>query len=111
MLDWRESRVNVRLRNAVVPLELLDERKLRLRRAAPRLTIEGKQAVLAPVAAVVRKVLVKQGERVKAGQALVVVEALEMENELRSPKDGQVVELHVQEGQAVPGNARLCAVE
>ncbi|HEX9307431.1 MAG TPA: biotin/lipoyl-containing protein [Anaeromyxobacter sp.] len=111
MLDWRDTKVNVRLRHAVVPLELLDERRLRLRRAAARLTIEGKQTVVAPVAGVVRRVLVKQGEPVKAGQALVVVEALDMENELRSPKDGRVVELHVSEGQAVLGNARLCAVE
>jgi biotin carboxyl carrier protein len=111
MLDWRDTRVNVRLRHAIVPLELLDERRLRLRRAAPRLTIEGKQVVTSRVAGVVRRVLVRAGEVVKAGQALVVVEALEMENELRSPKDGRVVELHVQEGQAVPRNARLCAVE
>ena len=93
MLDWRDTKVNVRLRHAIVPLELLDERRLRLRRAAPKLTIDGRQAVTAPVAGVVRRVLVAEGDAVKAGQALAVVEALEMENELRSPKDGRVVGL------------------
>jgi biotin carboxyl carrier protein len=36
---------------------------------------------------------------------------MKMENEMRSPRDGKVVELHVAEGQAVEGNARLVAVE
>jgi biotin carboxyl carrier protein len=48
---------------------------------------------------------------VKAGQPLVVVAALDMENEVRSPKDGTVVELTVQAGQAVAANTRLGAVE
>jgi biotin carboxyl carrier protein len=111
MLDWRDTRVNVRLRHAVVPLELLDERRLRLRRVAARLTVEGRQTVTSRVPGKVVKVLVKVGDEVKAGQALAVVEALEMENELRSPKDGRVVELHVRAGQAVAGDARLCTVE
>jgi biotin carboxyl carrier protein len=112
MLDWRDTAVNVRLRHAVVPLELLDERRLRLRRAAARkLTIEGKQAVAARVAGRIVKVLVQVGDTVRAGQPLVVVEALEMENELGSPKDGRVVAVHVRAGQAVLGNATLCEVE
>jgi biotin carboxyl carrier protein len=41
----------------------------------------------------------------------VVIEAMKMENELKSPKAGKVVELHVKEGQTVEGNAKLCAVE
>jgi biotin carboxyl carrier protein len=111
MLDWRDTKVNVRLRHAVVPLELLDERRLRLRRAASRLTIEGRQAVTSRVPGKVAKVLVKVGDRVAAGQALVVVEALEMELEMRSPKEGTVVELAVQAGQAIEGNAIICVVE
>ncbi len=111
MLDWRDTKVNVRLRHAVVPLEILDERRLRLQRVAAKLTIDGTQTVVAPVACRVAKVLARVGDEVKAGQALVVVEALEMENEMRSPKDGRLVALHVREGQAVEGNARLCTVE
>jgi biotin carboxyl carrier protein len=111
MLDWRDTKVNVRLRHAVIPLELLDEKKLRLRRAAGRFTAEGRQAVSSPMPGKVVKVLVKVGDVVRRGQALVVVEAMKMENELRSPKDGKVVELHASEGQAVEGNAKLCVVE
>jgi biotin carboxyl carrier protein len=111
MLDWRDTKVNVRLRHAVIPLEVLDERKQRLRRAASKLTIEGRQTVTARVPGKVVKLLVKVGDAVAAGQALAVVEALEMENEVPSPKGGRVVALHVQEGQAVEANASLCAIE
>jgi biotin carboxyl carrier protein len=111
MLDWRDTRVNVRLRGATVPLELLDERRLRLRRAAARLTVEGPHTLTARVAGEVLKVLVRPGETVRAGQPLAVVRALDMENEVRSPKDGRVVAVHVEEGQAVLGDAKLCTVE
>jgi biotin carboxyl carrier protein len=110
MLDWRDTKVNVRLRHATVPLELLDERRLRLRRLARR-AVEGKQVVVAPLPGKVLKVLVGLGDAVEAGQPLVVVEALDMENELRSPKDGRVVALRATDGQAVLAGARLCEVE
>jgi biotin carboxyl carrier protein len=111
MLDWRATKVNVRLRHTILPLELLDEKKLRLRRAAGRFTVEGRQAISAPMPGKIVKVLVRAGDAVKQGQGLLVIEAMKMENELRSPKDGKVIELLVTEGQAVEANAKLCAVE
>lgn len=112
MLDQRSTHVNVRIRGrSVFPIEILDEKRLRMRRAAGKFTVEGKQTVTAPMPGKIVKVLVKQGDAVAEGQGLVVVEAMKMENELRSPKAGKVVELHVKEGQAVEGNAKLCAVE
>jgi biotin carboxyl carrier protein len=101
-LDARGSRVHVRVGGGTFPIELLDER---------RLTRAGRQVVEARLPGRVVAVRVKLGDVVRAGQPLVVVEALQMENELSSPKDGRVVELHVQEGQAVEGGAALCAVE
>jgi biotin carboxyl carrier protein len=112
MLDERGStRVNVRVMDSVFPLEILDEKKLRMRRAASKLTVEGKQTLTSPMPGKVVKVLVQPGDEVKEGQGLVVVEAMKMENEMKAPKDGKVVEVHVKEGQAVEGNAKLCAVE
>jgi biotin carboxyl carrier protein len=57
------------------------------------------------------KVLVKLGDEVKEGQGLVVVEAMKMENELKSPKAGKVVELLAKEGSTVENNAKLVVVE
>jgi biotin carboxyl carrier protein len=57
------------------------------------------------------KVLVKPGDEVKARQGLVVVEAMKMENELRSPKDGRVAEVLVAEGASVEAGRLLVVVE
>jgi biotin carboxyl carrier protein len=112
MLDPRGPAVNVKIRGrSVFPIEILDEKRLRMRRAAGKFTVEGKQTVTAPMPGKIVKVLVKPGDAVTVGQPLLVIEAMKMENELKSPKDGKIVELHVKEGQPVEGNAKLCAVE
>jgi biotin carboxyl carrier protein len=57
------------------------------------------------------RVLVKQGDTVGAGQGLLVVEAMKMQNEIRSPKTGKVEKLFVAEGQAVNAGEILLCVE
>jgi biotin carboxyl carrier protein len=71
----------------------------------------GLQQVLAPMPGKVVRVLVSQGDQVKARQGLVVVEAMKMENELRSPKDGRVREVTVTEGMSVVAGRLLVVVE
>lgn len=71
----------------------------------------GTQQVLAPMPGKVVRVLVKPGDQVKARQGLVVVEAMKMENELRSPKDGRIVEVAVAEGMSVEAGRLLVVVE
>ncbi len=92
------------------PLEILDERKLRMRRASGKFTLEGPQRIDAPMPGKVTRVLVKVGDEVREGQGLVVVEAMKMENELQSPKAGRVTELHAVEGAAVESGAKLVVV-
>jgi biotin carboxyl carrier protein len=58
----------------------------------------------------IAKVLVKIGDVVAARQGLVVVEAMKMENELRSPRAGTVVEVRVVEGARVESQALLVVV-
>ncbi|OFX26167.1 MAG: acetyl-CoA carboxylase biotin carboxyl carrier protein subunit [Anaeromyxobacter sp. RBG_16_69_14] len=110
-LDRRQAEVKVHVRGNQYPLEILDERRLRMRRAAGKFTLEGKQTLTSPMPGKVVKVLARVGDAVKEGQGVVVIEAMKMENEMKSPKDGKVVELHVVEGQAVDGGARLAAIE
>ena len=108
--DARGDLVKVRVRGAVFPLEVHDERRLRLRRAPGTFTPQGPQAVTAPVAGRVARVLCRAGDRVRAGQPLVVLAALGMENELRAPRDGAVLELLAEAGQRVAADDRLCVV-
>ena len=106
----KDGRMNVLVNETVYPLEILDERKMRLRRAAGKFNLEGPQRIDAPMPGKVTRVLVKVGDEVQEGQGLVVVEAMKMENELKTPKAGKVTELHAVEGAAVESGAKLAVV-
>jgi biotin carboxyl carrier protein len=57
------------------------------------------------------KVLVAPEATVEAGQGLVVVEAMKMQNEMKAPKDGRVVRIHAREGATVTAGEPLIVVE
>jgi biotin carboxyl carrier protein len=57
------------------------------------------------------RVLCAAGDAVRAGQPLIVVEAMKMENELRAAGEGRVREVFVQEGQSVEAGTALVVVE
>jgi biotin carboxyl carrier protein len=67
--------------------------------------------VRSPMPGRVVKVLVTVGEEVAAGQAVAVVEAMKMENEVRAKKGGIVAKIPVKDGATVEGNAVLVAFE
>jgi biotin carboxyl carrier protein len=75
---------------------------------APR--VDGPFRLTAPMPGRVVRVLEAPGADVVAGQGLVVIEAMKMENELRSPRAGRVREVAVREGQAVEAGALLAVV-
>jgi biotin carboxyl carrier protein len=80
----------------------------RLRGAA--LEAEGRQQVVAPMPGKIVRLLVGAGERVEARQGLLVVEAMKMQNEIRSPKSGTVERLLVKEGQTVNAGEALAII-
>ena len=74
--------------------------------AAPVVTGSG-EMVAAPMPGTILKVNVKNGDAVKEGQVLVVLEAMKMENEIMAPKDGTVTAVAVQKGASVDTGAPL----
>jgi len=55
--------------------------------------------------------LVKLGAHVKAGDGLMVVEAMKMQNEVKSPRDGVVLKIHVVEGTTVAAGEVLVVIK
>lgn len=72
---------------------------------------EGRQTLIAPMPGKVVKILLVVGAEVTLGQGVVVVEAMKMQNEIKSPKTGRVVEVRVAEGANVNANQVLAVVE
>jgi biotin carboxyl carrier protein len=89
--------------------QVIDPRAWRGRRGGV-LELEGRQQVVAPMPGKVVRVLVAQGAQVEAGQGLLVIEAMKMQNEIRAPKSGTLERLLVSEGQAVNSGEILAVI-
>ena len=87
-----------------------DPRSLRARRGQDR-GGQGARKINAPMPGKVVRILAPVGTEVEAGQAVLVIEAMKMQNELKSPKKGKVSKLAVSEGAAVETGQTLAEVE
>jgi biotin carboxyl carrier protein len=97
-----------------IPVELLDERqeaRLAAVGGGQSRNPDGTVAISAPMPGKVVKLLVEEGEEVAAGQGVIVVEAMKMENELRSTVDGKVRSFKVNEGDNVDAGECLVLIE
>lgn len=79
--------------------------------APRRKAAAGPAKVSAPMPGKIVRVAVAPGQEVRAGECLIVMEAMKMENEIRSPRDGRTRDVLVKEGQAVESGALLILVE
>ena len=90
--------------------EVSDPRSLRSRKARAD-SGKGPRPLVAPMPGKVVRFLVGVNSPVEAGQGVVVVEAMKMQNEIKSPKKGTVLKLAVAEGAAVNAGDVLAIVE
>ena len=56
------------------------------------------EKVPSPLPGVILEISVKEGQQVKAGQKIAILEAMKMENEIPAPKDGTITDIHVHKG-------------
>lgn len=71
----------------------------------------GSGSVVAPMPGTILKVLKKDGDAVKAGDVVLVLEAMKMENEITAPVDGAIASLSLAEGSTVGGGDLLFEVK
>jgi biotin carboxyl carrier protein len=96
------------LEDDVVQVDLQDASRSA---SAPVRKVSGPARVTAPMPGRIVRVLVVPGEDVVAGQGLIVVEAMKMENELKAPRAGRVQGVPAREGQPVDTGALLVVLE
>ena len=93
-------------------VEALDERTRAIRQlSAATAGPSGPAPLVAPMPGLIVRINVAQGDQVKAGQGLVVMEAMKMENELRAVAAGTVKAIRVSPGTAVERGATLVELE
>lgn len=104
--DWQ-----VLLRGHLFQVKVEDEREKRLRAAAGGGVAEGGEFKLkAPMPGLVVSVPVSEGEEIKKGQVLVILESMKMQNELKAPRDGKVDRIRVKAGESVEQKQTLLSV-
>jgi biotin carboxyl carrier protein len=91
-------------------VELRDPRSLRSRQKAAE-DDRGPRKILAPMPGRVVRLLLAEGSEVETGQGIVVVEAMKMQNEIKSPKKGVVKKISARPGAAVNPGDVLAIVE
>ena len=96
------ERWDIHLRGRVVRADVVDERTRIIREmSGARGGATGPRPIVAPMPGMVVRVEVEEGDVVAAGQGVVIVEAMKMENELVAEAAGVVTRVHVSEGEAV----------
>jgi biotin carboxyl carrier protein len=90
-------------------VEVRDPRSLRGQSRA--VDDHGPRKLMAPMPGKIVRVLVSQGAEVEAGTGVLVVEAMKMQNEIKSPKKGTIQKILVSEGSAVNAGDVLAIVE
>jgi biotin carboxyl carrier protein len=101
----------VLLRGRLFPITVEDEREKRLRSAAGGGVAEtGEFHLKAPMPGLVVSIPVEEGQAVKKGQVLLILESMKMQNELKSPRDGTIGRVRVKAGETVEQKQTLLSV-
>ena len=79
-------------------------------KAAPKAAAGAGEKVAAPMPGTIVSVNVSNGQSVKAGDVLVVLEAMKMENEIKAPSDGTITSVVVAKGESVDTGATLVTI-
>lgn len=104
--DWQ-----VLLRGRLYPATVEDEREKRLRAAAGGGVAEtGEFHLRAPMPGLVVAVPVTEGQQVKRGQVILILESMKMQNEIKAPRDGVIGRIRVKAGETVEQKQTLLSV-
>ena len=107
-----EDEWQVLLRGTLYTAQVEDERERRLRGAMGAGEGDAGEYILkAPMPGLVIQVPVEEGQEVKKGDVLLILESMKMQNELKSPRDGKVLRVQVAEGDSVEQRETVLVVE
>jgi biotin carboxyl carrier protein len=103
---------HVHIDGAYFPIHVEDERSRTLRQLVQKASLSGgEQRIRAPIPGMITKIMVKKGEKIKKGNALIILEAMKMENEIKSDIDGMVKAVLVAQGSPVNKDQELLIIE
>lgn len=106
-----ETNVQLNFRNRYYKIEVLDERRMRMRRVLSELEVSGPEMIKTSMPGKVVKVLVEEGQEVAPGTGVIIIEAMKMENVIQCRNGGIIKGVHVKAGEAVESDVTLIEIE
>ncbi|GAB4323346.1 MAG: hypothetical protein Kow0074_15510 [Candidatus Zixiibacteriota bacterium] len=92
--------------------DVMDTRLADLKKRAGDVgVVGGKMVIKSPMPGLVVKIIVEEGQKVKKGDRILILEAMKMENDVKAPRDGTIVKLSVTTGDTVEGGRELAIIE
>ncbi|MEP7291701.1 MAG: biotin/lipoyl-containing protein, partial [Chloroflexota bacterium] len=108
VIEEREGDYEVLMQGRLYSGQVLDERAQLLATRRGGLDADtGELSIKAPMPGLIVAIPVSEGQEVKKGQTLVILESMKMQNELKTPRDGTVQRISVQAGHTVEQNKLL----
>lgn len=101
----------VTIKGRMFATQVSDPRRLPTGGATAAGTTGGRARITAPMPGKIVRVVVEHGAQVQAGDSIIVVEAMKMQNEMKATRDGTVVELHAVTGATVAAGDVLAVIE
>jgi len=107
---WDDTRVHLNLNNQPLTVDVLDERRLRMRHIHSQLKLSGSEQIKTSVPGKVIRILVEKGQLIKPNSGVIIIEAMKMENLLLCSNQGIVTDVYVQPGQVVKADQVLVEI-
>ncbi len=111
-LDYKDGVYHVYNEGDLFKIEVMDELKKRmLEKRGAAGGLEGAYTVKSEMPGKVVDVKVTVDEEVKEGDVLLILESMKMQNEIKSPKDGKVIEVFINAGDTIEADTKLVTIE
>lgn len=111
VIETHDAGIQVQMRGHLYTGEVLDERaQLMAMQRGSQVADSGEINIKSPMPGLIVALPFGEGEQVAAGQTIIILESMKMQNELKAPRDGVISRVHVQTGQSVEQNTVLISL-
>jgi len=111
VIEQREDQYHILIFGDLYEVKITDERTMRLLQASGGVAEQtGEIAIKSPMPGLIVDVPVSEGQEIKKGQTVVILESMKMENELKAPRDGVIHRIDVKQGDSVEQNKTLVTI-
>ena len=110
-LEKRDSNFEAHFHNGTISFELVEARKFKASELAKKSVPVGPLKIHAPMPGKIVKIAVTENTEIKEGDALLIMEAMKMQNELKAPRTGKVLQILISEGAPVSSQQVLIVME